>query len=332
MNILIVNLLRLGDVIFSLPIAKNLRFNFNNAKICYLVRENIVDIFKYAPYVDKAYGYKSKVNLLSNLREFKKFEHVIFIMEKDIFRLKVFSLLGVKRRIGFPLSENIQNYLTDALDWDEKFGGMEKLFLRLLKPFEISGLNNPIPELYPLEKELKHFEFNLPKNAKKIVIHTDTYAASRKWPYFQELIEKLLTEITEEIYIILTGKKKDELITKSEKILDQRGLTTLSQLAAIFNSADVVIGCDTGAIHISRALGRKTIVIYGPEDPQITVPSDNLIKLYPEVQLDCKNRSDYFGISFKNIQRCKLEKCDTMECLKIISPQRITEIIKNLLI
>lgn len=331
-KILISNLLRLGDLIFSLPIAENLKIQFNQSEIAYMVRDDIKELFKHVPYVDRVFPYRNKFSIMCSFNELRKFDTVIFVVEKDITRLRMFSLLHIKKRIGFSFSKKTNKYLTDIVFTEDTFQGMEKLFLTLLQPLNIKNIElRTLPRLSPDMAVIENLKSTFSKFTKRLIIHTDTYAPSRKWPYFRILIEKILANIKENTCIILTGKRIDEYFLQSEKIIDLRGKTSLSQLAALFKIADLVVGCDTGAMHLSRAVGTKSLVIYGPEDPKITISSKNLEKIYPQFELPCKKNNDYFGIPFKNIKRCKLQICSSLDCLKNTSPQQVYEIIRKFL-
>ena len=50
------------------------------------------------------------------------------------------------------------------------------------------------------------------------------------------------------------------------------GKTDLAQLVAVLSLADVVVTNDTGPSHIAAALGRPTLVIFGPTNPLTTRP------------------------------------------------------------
>ncbi|MGB9934144.1 MULTISPECIES: glycosyltransferase family 9 protein [Thermodesulfovibrio] len=328
-KILIVNLLRLGDLVISTPVFFNLKLNLKNIKISALIRKETADILQNFPYIDKIYFYSSKLSLLKYLREFKKQDCVIFIMERDIFKLKFFYYLGIPLRIGYANFDKRDKYLTHPIKWDRPFEGLEKLFLEVLRPLKIDFFTKINPMLYISEKEYQNLKKILIADKIKIAIHTDTYAPSRKWPYFQQLIDIIKKETQNQVQIILSGKEKENFECKISNILDLRGKTTLSQLSALFKMVDLVVGCDTGAVHISRALGTKTIVIYGPEDPQIVISSENLIKIYPEIELECKNNNEYFNISFPNVNRCKRYSCNDINCLKSISPYKVWDKIKN---
>lgn len=330
-KVLIVNLLRLGDLIISTPVFSNLKLNLKDIKISTLIKKNIADIFQNFPYVDNIYPYCNKLSLLRYSKEFKHYDCVIFIMERDAFRLRFFHHLGIPMRIGYSNFDEKDKYLTHIIKWEEPFAGLEKLFLRLLQPLKIDFSVKISPELYPLEKECQNLRKIINTDKIKIAIHTDTYAPSRKWPYFSQLINIITKETKNQIQIILTGKKRKKSEFNTSNIIDLRGKTTLSQLTALFKIVDLVIGCDTGALHISRAIGTKTMIIYGPEDSQIVTSSDNLIKVYPEIPLKCKNKNSYFNISFTNVNRCKKYSCDNINCLKSISPYKIWDKIREIL-
>jgi ADP-heptose:LPS heptosyltransferase len=50
------------------------------------------------------------------------------------------------------------------------------------------------------------------------------------------------------------------------------GATTLKQLGALLERADLVIANDTGPMHIAVAMKSKVIALFGPTSPYITGP------------------------------------------------------------
>jgi len=190
------------------------------------------------------------------------------------------------------------------------------------------------PELIPVPRDLQKYRNILPSKRVKIAIHAESYAPSRRWPYFDKLIKLILTET--EANIILTGtehgkKQFSELNqTLSPRILDLRGKTRLKELPALFKAVDLVIGNDTGALHIARAVGTKTIVIFGPEDPKIIGDFPNTIKIFPS-EVDCKKDNTFFGIPFPNVKRCKQWECKKRLCLEQITPLQVWKEVKRVL-
>ena len=52
--------------------------------------------------------------------------------------------------------------------------------------------------------------------------------------------------------------------------------TNLRELAWILQKAEVVIGGDTGPLHLADALGTKVVGLYGPTDPRRNGPYSQL--------------------------------------------------------
>jgi ADP-heptose:LPS heptosyltransferase len=48
---------------------------------------------------------------------------------------------------------------------------------------------------------------------------------------------------------------------------DLSGQTTLSELAALVQRADVCVTNDSGSMHLTVALGRPVVSVFGPTDP-----------------------------------------------------------------
>ena len=54
------------------------------------------------------------------------------------------------------------------------------------------------------------------------------------------------------------------------------GKTTLGQLGALCKRAMLVLGVDSGPLHLAAALGTPTLRLYGPTDEAIFGPLDHL--------------------------------------------------------
>jgi heptosyltransferase-3 len=73
--------------------------------------------------------------------------------------------------------------------------------------------------------------------------------------------------------IVLTGLKGDEPLTRSvaEQMttapLDLTGQTSVAELVALYARCALVLGPDSGALHLAVAAGAPTIHLFGPADP-----------------------------------------------------------------
>ncbi|MGI3777816.1 MAG: glycosyltransferase family 9 protein, partial [Janthinobacterium lividum] len=64
-----------------------------------------------------------------------------------------------------------------------------------------------------------------------------------------------------------------EVVAGCAGAVDLAGRTDLAGLAAVLAGAAVVVGNDTGPVHLAAALGRRCVVLFGGEsDPALTAP------------------------------------------------------------
>ena len=112
-----------------------------------------------------------------------------------------------------------------------------------------------------------------------IILGSENHPAKRwstdKW---SELC-KLLLESNQSVRISLYGTKKevgDAYAISHEldrsRVCDLTGKTSLPELADEFASCEMVVGCDSGGVHLANSLGTKVVVLFGPTNPQITKP------------------------------------------------------------
>ena len=51
------------------------------------------------------------------------------------------------------------------------------------------------------------------------------------------------------------------------RLVDLTGKTSLAEAAWLFDSANLVVGSDSGLLHVAAARGAKVVGLYGPGDP-----------------------------------------------------------------
>ncbi|HEX8922922.1 MAG TPA: lipopolysaccharide heptosyltransferase II, partial [Pyrinomonadaceae bacterium] len=105
-----------------------------------------------------------------------------------------------------------------------------------------------------------------------------TNSRAKRWPAerYAEVADRFIKEAGANVLLIGSPDELDVSL-EVEKHMRQRpfmltGKTDLAQAVAILSLADVLITNDTGPAHIAAALGRPTLVIFGPTDPRTTRP------------------------------------------------------------
>lgn len=109
-----------------------------------------------------------------------------------------------------------------------------------------------------------------------IVIHPGSGAAQKCWPLdnFLLLAESILAD--EKQIIFLLGPAEQERLSQAQldalspfRCLCELDLTQIVQLLAV---CDACIGNDSGITHMAAAVGKPTVAIFGPTNPQKFAP------------------------------------------------------------
>ena len=132
------------------------------------------------------------------------------------------------------------------------------------------------PQVRPLPEGLASEWLAAPR---KVLIHPGTAAANKLWTLdgWADVIERLSAEGWD---VAITGSPTETGL--SDAIIERVGSTSavnlagktenLGQLVKVLGSADMVLGVDSGPLHIAAALGKPTLHLYGPSDEQIWGP------------------------------------------------------------
>jgi heptosyltransferase-2 len=95
---------------------------------------------------------------------------------------------------------------------------------------------------------------------------------------------------------------------------------SVAEALALLARCDLVVGGDSGLVHCARALGRRTVLIFGPTDPgrHLFAAGEEPVRLH----LDCQPCHDH------GPQRCPLVHHD---CMALLSASAVAEAARGLL-
>jgi heptosyltransferase-2 len=115
-----------------------------------------------------------------------------------------------------------------------------------------------------------------------------TNSRAKRWPTerFAVLADQLINELPADVIVI---GSQSELEVSHEVVRQMRnqpvvltGKTDLAELVAVLSQVDLLVTNDTGPAHIASALGRPTLVIFGPTNPLTTRPFSPLGEIMRE--------------------------------------------------
>ena len=111
-----------------------------------------------------------------------------------------------------------------------------------------------IKNYYHLDKYIVLFPFCSP------------HLTSKKWPYFNDLINMINEKSKDEIKIVIApgpGEIKEASNINALCILDNSKALDISQLSGLIKDSLFVVANDTGPAHITAHLGSKGIALFG---------------------------------------------------------------------
>ena len=102
-----------------------------------------------------------------------------------------------------------------------------------------------------------------------------------------------------------------------EKAVSFCGKTTLRQVGALMDRAELVITADTGPLHIALALKKKTIALFGPTSPAITGPYGDGDYVVIQKDVDCDIP-------------CYKKSCGSYKCMENITVRDVLDSARHL--
>jgi len=280
-KILVIQLWGIGETILTLPAIKQLKQSFPDAELTVLTTNRVIDVFTGLSYIDKII--QLKINPLTiaqfSLFNMRSYDLVIDFEEY----LNISSLMSFvlgKYRIGY--NNRPRGLLASkSVKYNDKQHVVET-HLDLIRKINIV---KPVTELEKLsysEKD-KHFVDNYLENnniAKDdILIGLCPGAAesskSRMWALhnYAQLADLLIAERNTKIILIGNNKERPvmktiaQAITNKSNVLNSAGHLSLKQLFYLEERCNLIISNDSGPMHISAAMGTKTIGLFGPNLP-----------------------------------------------------------------
>jgi ADP-heptose:LPS heptosyltransferase len=136
-----------------------------------------------------------------------------------------------------------------------------------------------IHELYPFtgtDVQSLRERFNLSSGYIVINPNASDLRIERRWPMekFSTLIDRMNAAFPEK-KIVLIGSRSEVPVSefvisglkKKESVVDTSGKLSLSELITLIGGSSFMVTNDTGPMHISFALKKRTIALFGPASP-----------------------------------------------------------------
>lgn len=303
MRILILKPSSLGDVVQAIPVLRLLKKHFPQGEIFWWIDDNLAPILENDPDLNGLILFHRKrwqnplywYELVQSVVSTRNLKFDIVIDLQGLARSGFFGwyvnadlYIGVDEpregaRGFYDIIVQRPTFYTHAVDW----------YLETLKYINVPVHFNFdwLPERPHIKKAVEQ-KLNF-SDGKLIVICPETRWASKNWllENFAGLVKILSNNLLDFRFAILASAKyfdKCEQIRNSapERCLNLAGKTTIQEMIEIIRMGAITVSNDSAPMHISAALKKPVVAIFGPTEPRRTGPygfPEGVIKS----QLDC---------------------------------------------
>ena len=283
-----------GDSVMSIPALRALRRVLPDARITLVLRPGVRGLFADAEFIDEllVYDRRNMFSAFGQVREWKKRNFDLALLFQNAFEAALIPFLaGVPLRLGYA-TESRRAMLSHPLALPDWRSTRHEVFYYLylvtaLEQFLYQTSNiceaDPDASLELSEsrrQEAAHLLQTYGLNTDRSIVAIcpgSINSRAKRWPAesFAKLADKLLDERRQVVFV---GSPAESEVSREvtnrmrNKPAVLTGKTTIDQLASILGVVDLVVTNDTGPAHIAAALGRPTLVIFGPTNPLTTRP------------------------------------------------------------
>ena len=310
-RILIIRLSAIGDIVFSTPFVRALKQHWPDSEIHWLCGNAVKSIIDANPHVShtiplpldewrKLWRNKQLFALIRDVRRVRRLlREQNYDMAIDLQGLLKSGLWAwfsnASRRIGLGSREGSQYLMNEVY---ERGGDISRISSEYIHLAEQLGFENVSMEMeLAIDETSQHNAHTLIRDTLDdqpfAVILPFTTRAQKHW--FDASWITLVQRLQQQDYkVVMLGGPADsehaELIaSQAHGLVNWVGKTRLLEAAAIIQQAQCSIGVDTGLTHMSIALNRPTIALFGSTCPYTQTGHDNVRVLYHKLSCSpCK--------------------------------------------
>jgi lipopolysaccharide heptosyltransferase II len=322
-SILLIRPDHLGDLLFTTPALKLLREAFPQARITCLVGPWSKAVIENNPHIDdislcpfpgftrqkKQTVFKPYVILLQYAKRLRQegFDLAIILRFDHWWGALLAYLAGIPHRVGYDVAE-VRPFLTDVAPYSS---GRHEVEQNLALVERVSGFRFRVLG-WPLEFDLTAEDeafvegylagHGVEDGDLLICIHPGAGAPVKLWrdEGWVQVADALAQRYGARV--ILTGSAEESALCRAiaegvtTKPIVAAGETSLGGLAAIMARCRLVLGVDSGPLHLAVAVGTPTVHLFGPVDSGDFGPwGDPARHIVVTSEMDCIpcNRLDY---------------------------------------
>ncbi|MBG7621083.1 glycosyltransferase family 9 protein [Herbaspirillum sp. AP02] len=330
-HILISRTDNIGDIVLTLPMAARLKELNPGVKISMLCRRYAADVVRYCDDIDEVVEEESVGENLYGFLRASDIDTVILAQpNRDLAKAAFFA--RVKHRVGNARQKVYQLiYCNDRVRFSKGLSGNHEsqINFEFLRPYGDSHI--------PAREEIANsYHFSIPVDAGiaaelaphafNLILHTKSNGHGREWPVerYTELARTLQQQPGLRIW--LTGSTDEgkwleqhagALLTLPH-VVNTCGSMSLARLTQFISQADGLIASGTGPLHLSAAIGQRTLGLFPPTRP-----------MHPGRWAALGKRASNLCTDQPSCQGCEKLRIMTCDCMRAIGVQSVLEVVQG---
>jgi ADP-heptose:LPS heptosyltransferase len=287
---------RIGDVVLSTPIPREIKNRYPDSFIAVMLREYTKDLYVNNPYVDEVLLYDESINSGTYIKKLRKFSftHAFMLLPQEKLNWILF-FSGIKYRVGVGYkfyqfvtnTKSIYRYKYIPLRHEADY------CLDMVRKIGIEPQSTD-PEIFLSNEEkdkVLELKKNICPNGEFLIGINSTSGKSAPnitAGEYRKLIELLL--YTKGIKTIVTDLNPPDEIKNIEGIKYPNIKNSLRESLITFAALDLLISASTGPMHICSALKIETLSLFSPLtacSPQLWGPLGNEAHILMPVEEYC---------------------------------------------
>src|SRR5438128_5497557 len=284
-----------GDAAMTIPALRELQHLLPHAHIRLVSRSGTAGLFTETSFIDElSVSDRSDWRSLGNeIAEWKRGRFDLAILFPNSFQVALIAALArVPVRLGYA-AQGRGFLLTNSLPLPEWRGSRHEVFYYLNVIFKLERLLSGTSQMMERkpdvslqvsdERQIEASEVLRQMGARDghtlvALCPGSINSRAKRWPAerYAALADRLIDELDAEVLLIGSPGERDVSIQVGSHMrrhpIIATGTTDLSSATAMLSLVDLLVTNDTGPAHIASALGRPTLVIFGPTNPLTTPP------------------------------------------------------------
>jgi lipopolysaccharide heptosyltransferase II len=282
----------LGDVLLTTPAIHMLRSAYPKAEVHALVGPWSADVLSSYPEIDvvltlpfPGFSREPKLGIrapyavaLRSARQLRKigYTSAVILRHDHWWGAMLAKWAGIPRRIGYDLPD-VTPFLTDAIPHTHQHAVLQNL--RLVESLatttsrNVPSLRFPVDSLDQIWVEAYLEEWGISLEQPIIAIHPGSGTWVKHWGEANwAFVADTLADQLDASIVFTGGDHELPLVRRILSAMRHQacvmvGETGVGSLAALYERAQLVLGPDSGPLHLAVAVGTPTVTLFGPADP-----------------------------------------------------------------